>query len=99
MIYYPELNEAPAVRMFETSYNFGDSYSITWALSRDAEAREVLRNLRIRALKCCPIRPEILGDWTPLNTLNEDGFSCLISGNAHSKLIDADLCSHKMYLD
>jgi hypothetical protein len=99
MIYHPEMNEKPAPRLFATSFNYGNSYSVTWAESRDDEAREALRKLKIRALKCAPIRVEKLGDWSPLKIFNENGFSCLISGDAHSKLLRNDLCAYEILLD
>ncbi len=99
MIYYPEMNEKPAPRLFATSHVYGGSYSITWPSSRDQEARDKLRELKIRALKCSPIRPEKLGHWSPLRQFNEDGFSCMVSSGAHRKLFDGDLCAHEMLLD
>lgn len=99
MLYHPEMGEQPAPRLFATSHNFRDSYSVTWPKSRDAEARATLKELHIRALKCSPIRPELFGQWSSLRQFNEDGFSCLISGHAHDKLFKADLCAHEMLLD
>lgn len=99
MIYYPEMNEKPEPRLFATSYNYRDSYSICWAKSRDNEAKETLKRLNIRPLKCSPIRAQILGEWSALRQFNEDGFSCLISSKAQSKLFERDLCAHKMLLD
>jgi hypothetical protein len=99
MMYHPEYRQKPAPRLFATEHNYGSSYSVTWPASRDEEARAVLRRLRIRALKQSPIRAEKLGDWSPLRQFNEDGFACLVSYNAHSKLLEADLCAYKVLLD
>lgn len=99
MLYHPELGERPAPRLFATHHNFSDSYSVTWPASRDEEARETLRRLRIRPLKCSPIRAETFGHWSPLRQFGENGYSCLISGHAHDKLFAADLCAHEMLLD
>ena len=99
MLYCPELGEKPAQRLFATSYNYGRSYSVTWPASRNEEARYVLRKLRIRALKQSPIRMEKFDDWSPLRQFNEDGFACLVSYQAHSKLLEADLCAYAVLLD
>jgi hypothetical protein len=99
MMYHPECGEQPAPRLFATSHNYGSAYSLTWPASRDEEARSMLRTLRIRALKQSPIRAEKLGDWSPLRQFNEDGFACLVSYHAHSKLLEADLCAYKVLLD
>ena len=47
MLYYPEMGEKPAPRMFATRY-VRSCYSVTWAESRDAEARAMLRALNMR---------------------------------------------------
>lgn len=99
MLYHPELGETPAPRLFATRHNFRDSYSVTWPASRDSEARAKFKELNIRPLKCSPIRPEVLGQWSPLRQFNENGFACLISGHAHDKLYKFDLCAHEMLLD
>lgn len=99
MLYYPEMGGKPEPRIFYTHHNFRDSYSVTWGESKHAEALATFKRLRIRPLKCSPIRAEKLGSWSPLREIGEDGYSCLISSDAHDKLFSADLCAHEMLLD
>jgi hypothetical protein len=98
MLYYPEMGENPAPRLFATRF-VSRSYSVTWAESRDDEARAMLKSLRIRPLKCSPIRHETLGEWSFLRQFGEDGYHCLISMDAHTKLFDRDLCACEQLLD
>jgi hypothetical protein len=98
MLYYPEMNQKPAPRLFAAHY-VRNCYSLTWPASQDQKARETLGKLKIRPLKCCPIRPEKLGEWSDLRQFNEDGFHCLISLNAHTKLFDLDLTATEQLLD
>jgi hypothetical protein len=98
MMYYPEMGDKPAPRIFQSQYNY-KSYSLFWKGSEDDKARSILKELRIRPLKCAPIEPRKVGEWSWATRAGEDGFSCLISFNAVSKLIDRDLCAHEVLLD
>ena len=99
MMYHPEMGESPEPRLFATQHNYGRSYCCTWPASCDEQARRVLRELKIRPLKCSPIRAERLGDHDLLRHFDEDGFSCLISSKGHRKLMDQDLCASRALLD
>ncbi len=98
MLYYPEMGEKPEPRLFATHY-VHRCYSVTWAKSRDEEARARLKNLKIRPIKGAPIRFEVLGKWDALRQFGEDGYHCLITLNAHTKLFDRDLCATEQLLD
>lgn len=98
MMYHPEMGEKPEPRLFQTSYNY-KSYSLLWKGSDDEKARATLKELRIRPLKCSPIEPRKIGEWSWATRAGEDGFSCLISYDAHNKLFERDLCAHEMLLD
>jgi len=98
MLYYPEMGEKPANRLFATSY-VRSCYSLTWPASRNEEARATIRSLRIRPMSCKQIEPRNLGEWSPLRIWNENGFTCLISMDAHRKLMERDLCANEMLLD
>lgn len=97
-MYYPEMGGQPAPRMFRTHYNY-KSYSVFWKGSDDENARATFKELRIRPLKCSTIEPRKMGEWLDATKAGEDGYGCLVSFNAVSKLMDRDLCAHEVLLD
>jgi len=98
MLYYPEMHQKPEPRLFAAHY-VHRCYSLTWPASQDETARDTLRKLKIRPLKCSPICQKKLGQCYDLRQFNEDGFHCLISMNAHTKLFDLDLTATEQLLD
>jgi hypothetical protein len=49
MLYYPEMGEKPAPRLFATHY-VHRCYALTWPASLDQQARDELKKLKIRPL-------------------------------------------------
>lgn len=98
-VYCPEMGDKPTPNLFHTHHNFGNSWSVFWVKSADSQARETLRSLRVRSLKCPPIEPRNVGEWSDASTTGEDGFSCLVTSSAHRKLMDAGLCCCMALLD
>ena len=98
MLYYPEMGEKPAPRLFATHY-VHRCYALTWPASLDQQARETLSKLKIRPLKCSPITAAKLGECCDLRQFGEDGYHCLISMGAHTKLFGLDLCACEQLLD
>ncbi|MGT2457778.1 hypothetical protein ACU4GI_33285 [Cupriavidus basilensis] len=99
MQYYPEDNQAPAARLFHSQHNFRDTYSLSWPVARDAEARTKLASLRIRPAARTTITRGEPGEWSDATRLGEPVFHCLISGHAHSKLTDLDVTAQRVLLD
>lgn len=102
MLYHPEMGEKPAPRLFDSRHNFRDSYSVSWAVDRDAEARAKMLALRIRPKKTGraeDIERGEVGEWSVASRLGKPVYHCLITGAAHTKLFDADLVAHEMLLD
>lgn len=98
-VYYPEMGDKPTPNLYYTHHNFSDSWSVFWVKSADSKARETFKSLRIRPLKCSPIEPRKVGEWSDASRAGEDGFSCLVTSSSHRKLMDAGLCCCKALLD
>lgn len=103
MFYHPEMNEKPdQSKLFAVHHNFRNSYSCAWRKDRDAEAREVLKKLRIRpmgrhtgdAITEHEAGKTTYGPWKDVPLM-----SCLITDHAASKLDKADLTAHLLLLD
>ena len=93
MMYYPEMGEVAAPRLFKTGHNYGDSYHVEWLPNVHDDALKTLKTLRIKAkfLSFSPFNIDPLtrsGKW-----------SCLVTGLSHDKLFKADLCAHEQLLD
>ena len=98
-VYHPEMGEKPTSNLFHTSHNFRNSWSVFWTENDDAKARETLKSLRIRPIKCVPIEPRKIGEWSAATQAGADGFSCLVTSGAHRKLMDAGMCCCRALLD
>lgn len=94
-MYYPEMNEQAAPRLFKTWHNYGGSYHVEWLPEVNDQAIATLKKLRIKPKF---LRLDRLG--IELNELaKSDKWSCLVTGLSHDKLFDADLCAHEVLLD
>lgn len=96
MIYHPEMNQKPKNRIFGSQYNFRGTYSIDWKAADDVNARAMLVRLKIKPKE---IRHEKQGSWSTANGRVSDVFHCLVTGNAHQKLMDADVTACAVLLD
>lgn len=99
MMYHPEMGEKPEPRVFHSEFNYGNSYSVCWKVEDDACAREVLKKLRIRPAFGTSFKLEKQGDHMIATLAKSDMYGCLITGNAHRKLMDADVTANLALLD
>lgn len=93
-LYHPELGEAKPNRLFHARHVINGTYSIRWNQSDDAQAREILRKLRIRPSHIRLTQPE---EYSP--PAKEPRFSALITSKANVKLNDADVSALECLLD
>ena len=95
MMYYPEMDQKPAERLFKSNHVYGGSYDLTWSPERDEEARKVLSRLRIRpsCIELCRVGIELVA------TAKADRYSASVTSLAHSKLLKEDVVAHEMLLD
>lgn len=99
MNYWPEMGGKPEPRLFQARHNYGSSYSLSWAVSRQAEAEKVMRENRIRpAFKTEPERGEP-GEWSAATQLGEPVMHCLVTHSSYSKLSAADVVATECLLD
>ena len=95
MIYYPEMDEKPATRMFKTFHVHGNTYGVEWAPEANEQALEVMKKLRIKTKGLQFLRKGIeLNEYA-----KSDKWTCIVTGAAHSKLLKSDICAHQMLLD
>ena len=93
MMYYPEMGEVAAPRIFKTHRCYRDEYYVEWLLADNDQAMDTLKKLRIKA-KFLSFRP------FNIDPLTRSGkWSCLVTGLSHDKLFSADLCAHEQLLD
>lgn len=95
MLYYPEMGQQAAKRLFRTFHNHGDTYCVEWLPQDDEQARAAFKHLRIRPRF---IQFNRRGFELTLQA-KSDKWTCLVTGAAHSKLFDVDLCAHEILLD
>ena len=95
MMYYPEMGEVAAPRLFKTGHCYGDSYHVEWLPEAHDEALQTLKTLRIKAkyLQFNRIGIELT------NSAKSAKWTCLVTGISHDKLFSADLCAHEQLLD
>ena len=95
MLYYPEMGEVAAPRLFKTGHNYGDSYHVEWLPEAHDLAMQTLKTLRIKAkgLQFNRVGVELT------TSAKSDKWSCLVTGTSHTKLFNADLCAHEQLLD
>jgi hypothetical protein len=96
MHYYPELGQLPNPdKIFRTNVVIGRTYSLRWPACRDAQAREILKQLKVR-----PARIQLSRVGIELvDTAKEDRYDCCITYAAWKKLNAADAIAHEVLLD
>ncbi|MGF6996740.1 hypothetical protein [Paraburkholderia sp. GAS32] len=98
MLYAPELGQKPEPRLFHSEHCYQSLYELAWKVEDDAQAREVMKKLRIR-----PARSEIekreQGKHLTADRLKSDIFMCCITSEANRKLMDADVTAKRELLD
>lgn len=103
MIYYPELDQEPERRLFNSSHVINSKYSVFWRESDDKAAREALAKLGVRVdtgkKNSVDSRYHKVGEWSEASKAGENGYSVIVTFRIAQTLIDQDLTAHKMLLD
>jgi len=94
MIYYPEMNEKPAPRLFNSRHVYNGNHSLRWSPENHAQAEKTLKELRIK-----PKQLKLERSGIDLIPSAKTRWACLVTQNAHSKLLEADLCACELLLD
>jgi len=95
--YWPELGEAPPERLFHSSFNARNSYSLCWRVSDNEKARAILSKLLIRP-ELIELRKQEEGS-SEAKRMQSDVYGCLITSQSHKKLRDLDLSANLHYLN
>ena len=93
--YFPELRDAPPVRLFGAESLTATCYCLCWRVEHDEAARTHLKRLRIRPSEVKRYAPE---DWLPARGLDFEVFGCHVTVRAHAKLEDAGTVATRLRL-
>jgi hypothetical protein len=97
MLYAPELGQLPAPRLFHSEHCYQSFYELAWKVEDDAQARAVMKKLRIRPARSKIERRE-QGKHLTADRLKADIFMCSITRDSNRKLMDADLTAKRELL-
>jgi len=95
MIYYPEMQQQPAPRLFHSRHVYGGAYAIEWAPANDEAVRALLKQLKIRprSIELCRVGIELIA------TAKADKYTAIVTGAAHRKLLKTDVTACEVLLD
>jgi hypothetical protein len=94
--FYPEMDQKrDADRLFFSRHVWGSSYSIQWAAARDAEARAVIKKLRVRPVGGRGVSHNVPGENHYYG--KQECYDMLISSSSFDKL--QPYISYEMLLD
>lgn len=98
MLYAPEMGQEPAPRLFHSERCYKSFYELAWKVEDEAQAREVMKKLRIRPAQS-EIEKREQGKHLTADRLKSDIFLCLITSAANRRLMDADVTAKRELLD
>jgi hypothetical protein len=97
--YAPELGGKPdATRLFHGRSCY-KHYSLSWPVSRDSEARAMMRANRVRPCGRFGIERGEIGEWSTARVFGEAVYHCQVTFSAYLKLIAASETTTEVLLD